>query len=71
MTNKRRTTLKIAFQECESPRNFYLAEEVVAQVNELDEICNVWIDNITDDLAGQEIAAFRKQLRKIAKVEDS
>jgi hypothetical protein len=68
LTNKRRTILKLEFGTCPQPKNFYLAEDVIAQFNDDNELCAIWISDIVDDLAGQEIAAFRKKLRKTATI---
>ncbi len=67
-TDNRRAVLEIKFESCSEMRNFYIAEHVIAQISDANELCAIWIDEIIDDLAGQEIAAFRKQLRKMAKV---
>ena len=67
-TDRRRTILKIQFESCAELRNFYIAEHVIAQISQSNELCAIWIDDIVDDLAGQEIAAFRRQLRKTSKV---
>ena len=64
LTDIMRGLLHIEFKSDNSPRNFYLSENVVGQVNDSDELCGIWITDIVDDLAGQEIADFRKKLRK-------
>jgi len=44
-------------------QNYYLAEAVIAQVDENRELAAIWITDIVDDLAGREISSFRKRVR--------
>jgi len=62
-TNRKRTMLRLAFADRLPARAYYLAEDVVAQVDQHDRLAAIWIVDITDDLAGQEIGAFRKHFR--------
>jgi hypothetical protein len=61
--NPKRSHLFLRFAKIEKPRNYYLAETVIAEVNDNDELAGIWITDIIDDLAGQQIGAFRKRLR--------
>jgi len=62
-TNQRRTLVKLAFRPVEEPLNYYLAQSVIAQADCNSRLAALWITNITDDIAGQEIGAFRKGIR--------
>ena len=62
-TNKRRTRLALLFDDVSPVRNYYLAEHVIARVDQSDHLAAVWIDDIIDDLAGQEIGAARRKSR--------
>jgi len=57
------TLLLLRFRNSTMLRNYYLAESVVAQVDENNKLAAVWITDIGDDRAGQKIAAFRKKMR--------
>ena len=60
-TNKTQTRLRLQFTHNSPSRSFYIADHVILQADNSDHLVAIWIDNIEDDLAGQEIAAFRKQ----------
>ena len=62
-TNTLRTDLFLQFQECEQPLNYYLGDSVIIQVDNRNNLAGIWISDIVDDLAGQEISSFRKKLR--------
>ncbi len=49
--------------EPDTVRNYYLAEQVVVSVDAHDRLVAIWVCNIIDDLAGQEIGSFRKSIR--------
>jgi len=60
-----RTLLRLQFN-CGFPsRSFYLAEHVILQVDDDDRLSAIWTDEIEDDLAGCEIAHFRKSCRRL------
>lgn len=61
-TNKTQTRLRLQFTHNAPSRSFYIADHVILQADNNDHLAAIWIDDIEDDLAGQEIAAFRKQL---------
>ena len=63
LTAASRMCLLLRFNSKTSLRSYYLAEEVIAQVDEEDELAAIWVTDIVDDLAGQEIGAFRKKIR--------
>lgn len=66
ITNQSRTQLQIQFSTHWPTRNFYLTRNVIAQVDSADRLAAIWIDSIEDDLAGREIASFRKRCRRKA-----
>ena len=66
ITNPAKTYLKLDFLPPALPRYYYLGDHVIATVNENDCLSSIWVTSITDDLAGQEILAFRKQFRPTA-----
>ncbi len=61
--NTNRTTLALRFDAAAPTQNYYLSESVILQANNRHELCAILIDDIADDLAGHEIAAFRKDCR--------
>ncbi len=63
LTNKKRSLVRIGLSDREPARNYYLAKEVLLQVDQLDRAVAFWVTDIVDDLAGQEIGAFRKHNR--------
>lgn len=63
-TDSSRTLLHLQFCTDLPTRNFYLTPNVIAQVDSADRLAAIWIDNIEDDLAGREIASFRKRCRR-------
>jgi hypothetical protein len=65
-TDHTRTLLYVQFSPPTTTRNFYLTPNVIAQVDSTDHLVSIWINNIKDDLAGREIASFRKRCRRAA-----
>ncbi len=63
-TNRDRTMVRIRYSSDRAERNFYLARTVVAQVDSKDNLVAIWVERIEDDIAGREIATFRKRCRK-------
>ncbi len=63
LTNEQRSLLKLEFSALTDPLSYYLADSVTAQVDIEGQLGAVWVTEITDDLGGQEIGAFRKKLR--------
>lgn len=64
-TNRRRTLLHLRFSDVAPYRTIHLADTILLQSDNQDRLVALWVDDITDDLAGQEIASFRKQLRPV------
>jgi hypothetical protein len=62
--NYSRTLLRVEYSTSSATRNYYLTRNVVAQVDSADHLAAIWINDIEDDLAGREIAAFRKRCRR-------
>jgi len=63
--NSLRTLLRLRFHNGRPWRNYYLADHVIMQVDEQDRLSAIWTDEIEDDLAGREIASFRKRCRRL------
>jgi len=63
-TNKKRTAVKLLFSG-EKPRyNYELADSVILQTNDAAHLIALYVTGIIDDIAGQEIAAFRHAVLK-------
>ncbi|RKX29254.1 MAG: hypothetical protein DRP47_02140 [Candidatus Zixiibacteriota bacterium] len=63
VTDQRHTQLLIRYPDVPLSRNFLIAESIVVQVDEQDNLAAIFIGDIVDDIAGQEIATFRKRIR--------
>lgn len=63
IANTKLTMLKLLFASSKSYRTFFLAQNVLAQSDDNNRLTAIWVTDIVDDLAGQEIASFRKQMR--------
>ena len=63
VTNEAGTVLQLRFNDSQPLYNYYLAESVIAQTDRENRLAVIWIYDIVDDLAGQEIGAFRKMIR--------
>lgn len=61
--NERKTVLKVAFRESADSLYYYLAQSVIAQTDPDHQLTAIWITDIVDDIAGQEIGSFRKDTR--------
>lgn len=61
-TTSDRATLTITFESSPAARSFHLSSSVIIQTTTEDCLHSIIITDIVDDLAGQEIAAFRKEL---------
>jgi hypothetical protein len=66
VTDKLRSCLLIRFSNRIASRSFYLAEEVILQTDADDQLVSIFVGDIEDDLAGQEIRSFRLQSRLLA-----
>ena len=62
LTNQRRTLLMLQFAPGHSWRWYSLAESVLVQADRDHRLTAVIVTDIEDDLAGQQIAAFRKSI---------
>ncbi len=63
LCDRRREKLMIRFSKGPSTGNYYLAENLIGQFDRQDQLVAIWVSDITDDLAGREIAAWRKLMR--------
>ncbi len=63
LTNRERTTLLIRFDDQPISHSYALADTVIVQTTEDSCLARIIITDIKDDLAGQDIAAFRKANR--------
>ena len=55
-----RSSLLIRFNRSTRSRCYHLADSVIAQVSDDGELMAIWVMDIVDDFAGQQLAAFRK-----------
>ena len=55
-----RSSLLIRFNQSTRSRCYHLADSVIAQVSDDGELMAIWVMDIVDDFAGQQLAAFRK-----------
>ena len=55
-----RNQLLIRFQRGPAEHNYYLAENLIAQVTSANELAAIWAFEIVDDIAGKEISAWRR-----------
>ena len=62
-TNTEQTTLYLQFNRNTPVQCYYLAESVLLQVDKNELLTAIWIDDITDDFAGRELSAFRRECR--------
>ncbi|HOZ09016.1 MAG TPA: hypothetical protein PKW75_12075, partial [candidate division Zixibacteria bacterium] len=62
-TDPPRTLLRLTFAAGPPVRHYFLGQDVFASVDDCDALVHLWIRDIVDDLAGQEIGAFRKKHR--------
>lgn len=65
-TNEQRSWLQIRFSPDNGGPWYRLAEHVLLQTDGERRLSALWVTDITDDLAGQEIAEFRRQQRLLA-----
>ena len=61
LTNKKRTDLLIEFKSRHDWRWLTLAEKIFVQVDSENRLTGLMVVDIDDDLAGEQIASFRKQ----------
>ena len=65
ITNNNNSLLKIEFGYSDKLLHYYLAENIIASVDDNANLMAVWIENIIDDLGGKKIRAFRKSNRPV------
>jgi len=58
-TNFRKTAVKLLFSKERPQYNYLLGDEVILQTGDQDNLIALYVNDIIDDIAGQEIAAFR------------
>ena len=63
ITNLSRTSLVVRFAPASKSKIYRLAESVLLEVSNDSTLASVWITDIVDDLAGQQIAAYRRRFR--------
>jgi hypothetical protein len=66
ITNNERSWLQIRFAADNGGPWYRLADHVLLQTDGQRRLAALWVTSIVDDLAGQEIAAFRRQQRLLA-----
>lgn len=59
-----RDNLLILFDNQPAEQNIYLAENLITQVTENGYITAIWAFDFTDDMAGREIALWRRSIHK-------
>ena len=62
-TNHDRTSLHLRFPDATAHDSFEIAETVILQVTADQLLAGVYISDVIDDVAGQEIARFRSEVR--------
>jgi hypothetical protein len=62
--DRTRETILFQFGKGSSIHNYYLAENLIAQINADNFLMAIWAFDITDDLAGRDIARWRKTVRQ-------
>lgn len=62
-TNKNKTGICLQFGNNNPVFSLYLADSVILQTDKSNHLAAIWVDDITDDIAGKEIAEFRKKVR--------
>ena len=63
-TNKKRTAVKLLFSAETPCRSYELADSVILQTDSAAHLKALYVTDIIDDIAGQEIAAFRHDVLK-------
>jgi hypothetical protein len=60
LASPNRSSLLIRFDRSSRSRCYHLADSVIAQLSDDGELMAIWVMDIVDDFAGQQLAAFRK-----------
>ena len=64
-TSKDRSLLSLQFSYDHETSGYLIAENIIALIEERNYLTSIWITDIIDDQAGQELALFRKKQRKL------
>ncbi|SYZ73888.1 hypothetical protein TRIP_C60158 [Candidatus Zixiibacteriota bacterium] len=59
----RRQYVMIRFSQGPATHNYSLAQNMIAQIDRHDRLAAIWVSDIIDDIAGQELSAWRKAIR--------
>lgn len=59
LTNQDHTILKIEWFKEPNVSNYLIANDIILEVNSHSQLNSIWINNITDDKAGQSIAKLK------------
>ncbi len=70
-TNRNRDLLWLCFDRSHSRSWVQIAESVLLQIDRHSHVTGVLINDIVDDLAGRELAAYRRHLDRIARHDDA
>lgn len=65
VTSKDRSMLSLGFSPIRATSGYSIAQNIIVQIDDRNHLASIWITDIVDDQAGQELAAFRKQQRKL------
>jgi hypothetical protein len=60
--NKTREQLMIRFGPGPAVHNYGLTDNMIAQVDDKNQLETIWVDGITDDFAGKAISSWRKTI---------
>ena len=63
VSNRRRLLVFLRFAARPAAGSYLIAENVILQAADDQTLVGIWVTDIVDDLAGREIAAFRKAVR--------
>jgi hypothetical protein len=58
-----RQNIFICFGDIIPTTNYYLAQNLIGQISASEHLISIFVSDIVDDIAGREIAAWRKTLR--------
>lgn len=58
--NERQTCLQLRYGDAQPVAAYYVADHVILQTDAESRLAAIWIEDIVDDLAGQELSTFRK-----------
>jgi hypothetical protein len=67
VADRTREHLRIIFSESQSVATYEIAQSILVQADDDNLVTGIWIADILDDLAGQEIAHFRNAMQAAKK----